>query len=150
MEPDPSLMVPHPLTVSFRFVIKNTSLAPEDFNTAEVLLLTPSSVSGTLSVSQISSSPLEFKNVFYSDDVNISITCFATNAIGEDNATTHITVCGTTKLHTISKIAICMRTFNPPNCSTFKGIVPIFCSKISTACPAFLILYSYMHINYIV
>ena len=96
MEPDP--------LVNFTFVLKNISLAPEDFNMTGVLLLMPitlRSVDGTLSASQLTVSPfpLEFKNVFYSDDVNISVTCFATNSIGEDNATTHITVCGTTKLY---------------------------------------------------
>ena len=94
MEPDP--------LVNFTFVLKSISLAPEDFNMTGVLLLMPitlPSVDGTFNVSQVSPFPLEFKNVFYSDDVNISVTCFATNTIGKDNATTYITVCGTTKLY---------------------------------------------------
>ena len=97
--------------VRFTFIL-NIYLITQNIS----ISLNVSTVNSTSSdiVFQISSllsiSPF-FLELLYNDDniTSMSVTCFAANAIGEDNATTHITFCGTTKMHTIyrSIIVIC-------------------------------------------
>ena len=95
--------------VRFTFIL-NIYLVTQNIS----IPLNVSVVNGTLSVFQVSSllsiSPFFLEYLYNIDNItSMSVTCFAANAIGEDNATTHITFCGTTKMHTIyrSIIVIC-------------------------------------------
>ena len=59
---------------------------------------------------------LNFMDLFFNDDDTIiSVTCVASNGFGQDDATSHISVCGTTinSEYYLSAIGMCMHAYPP-------------------------------------
>ena len=90
-------------SVEFSFTFSDISM---QFNLTGMLALlqVPRSLpvdNGIFELSEALRSPrlsreLHFMDIFYNDDVIVSVTCVAKNSFGEDNATSLISVCGTT------------------------------------------------------
>ncbi len=101
-EPDPAPK----FIFTFETISSNQS-APGQFNLTGTPLETPQMFTTNNGIVETAPyiSDWEFMDIFYNDDVIVSITCVVSNAFGDDSATTNISVCGTTMIRVL-KICI--------------------------------------------
>ncbi len=110
---------------------------PVPSGTAQLNLLMLSLDDGIFEMSGITIG-LNFMDIFYNDDIIISVTCVASNDFGDVNATTLISVCGTTKLKININFACACTVPLVPICAWLL----IYCmlSHFSYSCTEFLLI----------